>query len=93
MAQDSASMNPSKFFLSRRLAPCYRDRKTKANIAVFALAGEPTGPKVDVPPANNQNAGQDAAAPPKVKSEKECMFTFRRQCRLAAVMFIKGIGR
>ncbi|KAL5336751.1 valyl-tRNA synthetase mitochondrial precursor [Aspergillus crustosus] len=34
--------------------------------------GEPTGPKVDVPPADNQqNAGQDAATPPKVKSEKE----------------------
>ncbi|KAL4883775.1 valyl-tRNA synthetase mitochondrial precursor [Aspergillus karnatakaensis] len=33
--------------------------------------GEPTGPKVDVPPANDQQtAGQDAAAP-KVKSEKE----------------------
>ena len=36
-------------------------------------AGEPTGPKVDVPPVGNngqQNAGQDGAAP-KVKSEKE----------------------
>lgn len=35
------------------------------------LAGEPTGPKVDAPPADvQQNAGEEGAAP-KVKSEKE----------------------
>ncbi|KAL2831831.1 valyl-tRNA synthetase mitochondrial precursor [Aspergillus cavernicola] len=48
--------------------------------------GEPTGPKVDAPPPSNdqQDAGQDAAAP-KVKSEKELVLptTVERERRKA----------
>lgn len=43
---------------------------------VLVLAGEPAAPKIDTPPqADEQTRNQDpaAAAPPKVKSEKECM--------------------
>ena len=64
MAQDSASMNPSMLF------PTTPSSHGLANDLALT-AGEPTGPKVDVPPTNEQQtAGQDAGAP-KVKTEKE----------------------